>query len=72
MSDLARFLVRRGRYDEAEHWLQEVVKLSTEALGRNSCKTRSAMSELGDVLMRNGKNKEAEDMHRNVLVTGMA
>ncbi len=72
MSDLARFLARRGRYDEAEHWLQEVVKLSTEALSRNSCKMRSAMSELGDVLMRNDKYKEAEDMHRNVLVTGMA
>lgn len=32
MSDLAKFLARRGRYNEAEHWLQEVVKLSTEQL----------------------------------------
>jgi hypothetical protein len=46
--------------------------LSTEALGRNSGKTQSAISQLGEVLIRNGKYKEAEAMHREVLVMGIA
>ncbi|KAG0650372.1 Kinesin light chain 3 [Hyphodiscus hymeniophilus] len=67
MSDLARFLAGRGHHDEAEKMLQEVVKLSTEEYGRNDGKTRAAIGQLVGVLMRNGKYKEAEALHREDL-----
>ncbi len=72
MNNLAGVLVGQGRYDEAESLLQNVVKLSTEALGRDSCKIRSSMRKIADVLTRNGKYKEVEDILRDVLVTGVA
>ncbi|KAK0337817.1 hypothetical protein LTR94_002910 [Friedmanniomyces endolithicus] len=71
-SGLARFLSSRGRYDEAESLLQDAVKMSTEEFGPNHPTTRSAMSDLGDVLLRNGKYQGAEDLQRKILGAGVA
>ncbi|KAK1008086.1 hypothetical protein LTR91_003154 [Friedmanniomyces endolithicus] len=72
MSGLARFLSSRGHYDEAETLLQDAVKMSTGELGPNHPTTRSAMSDLGDVLLRNGKYQGAEDVQRKILRAGVA
>ena len=71
-SGLAGSPATRGYYDDVEQQLQDELKLSLETSGRNSQETRSNMNRLGDVLIRNGKFKEAEDMLRNALVAGTA
>ena len=72
MSGQVKIFASRGRYDEAEHLQQDLVKLSTKALGRNSGKTQATMSQLGDILIRNEKYKEAEATYREVLGMGTA
>ena len=67
-SDAAQSSAGRGHYDEMERVLKDKVNLSVETSGRNSQETRSNMSELGNVLIRNGKYKEAENIFRDVLV----
>ena len=69
MGDPAGSLANRGgHYDEVERVLQDKMKSTIEASGRNSRQTRSDISELGNVLIRNCKFKEAEDIFRDILV----
>ena len=71
-SDAAGVPASRGHYDEVEQRLQDKVKSAMDASGRNDWETRASMSELGVVLIRNGKYKEAESVLRDVLVAGAA
>ena len=72
MSDIAKSPANSGHYDKLEQSLQERLRQSVESLGINSPKARSDMGELGNVLIRNGKYKEAEEVFRNALVAGTA
>ena len=69
LSDSAADPAGRGHYDEIERSLQEKVKTSMQTLGRNNQETQANMRQLGDVLIRNGKYKDAEKIFRDVLVT---
>ena len=62
----------RSHYDEVERRLRDQVRVAVEASGRESRDAQAHMRKLADVLIRNGKYQEAEDVFREVLVAGAA
>ena len=68
LRNLAELLETKGRYDEAEGFLQQLVKLSTDVHGSRDQGVESSMRGLGVVLSKQRKYKEAEEVFRSLLV----
>jgi tetratricopeptide (TPR) repeat protein len=68
LRNLAELLETKGRYDEAEGFLQQLVKLSTDVYGSRDRGLQSSMRGLGVVLSKQRKYKEAEEVFRGLLV----
>ncbi|MCJ1475400.1 hypothetical protein MMC13_004062 [Lambiella insularis] len=66
--NLAELLEKKGRYQEAEGFLRQSVKLSTSVSGGQDQSLQSSKRGLGVVLSMQHKYKEAEEVFRSLLV----
>jgi non-specific serine/threonine protein kinase/serine/threonine-protein kinase len=64
---LTRTYENLGLYKQAEQHAQRAVELRTRALGPGHPETLEAMSELANVLVREGQFAQAEKLHRELL-----
>ncbi|MCJ1296683.1 hypothetical protein MMC34_008249 [Xylographa carneopallida] len=70
LRNLAELLETKGRYDEAEVYLQQLVKLSVNIYGSRDRDLQSSKRGLGVVLSRQRKYNEAEEVFRSLLMVG--
>ncbi|MCJ1318979.1 hypothetical protein MMC15_004311 [Xylographa vitiligo] len=68
LRNLAELFETKGRYDEAEGYFQQLVKLPADVYGSRDRDLQSSKRSLGVVLSRQRKYKEAEEVLRGLLV----
>lgn len=65
--NVSRAVTHLGVYDLAETMARKSFDLRKKALGGKNLETMYSVSNLGSELLRNGKNKEAEELNRQAL-----
>ena len=67
LDDLATFLIRHERYDEAEGHYREALQIRRDALTEDSMYIGFTLNALGEVAQKQGNLKKAEQLFRDAI-----
>jgi len=67
LMNLARLVERRGRVDEAEHMMRDVLEMRRRVLKNDHPSTTLTMNDLAVLLAKQNRFAEAEPLHREAL-----